>query len=387
MPAAAPQSVQLSRRKKLVFAIAVQVLALVAVEGAARVGSYFMFGRNPYYLFYGLRSWTNDAGEGHSEKFDGYFKFPPNDRIEYGTPEPCRINNHGFRGPDYEVRKPDGTRRVLSLGGSSTFGYLNRDEGTYPELLRGLLEPALGSVEVLNAGVPHYNNDHILAALRAELLATAPDVVTLYTGYNDATFPLAETGWQSFSRWCDEHSAAYAAVRKLINKRAGAVLFGRWASYLPRMPRVAIERQLAIHTERTRANCEALIDEVESIGSTLILIRQPITTWPERMSRGLVEAGAPRPSYDEEYRLVAEHLEANDWLHGFEVPIYVHHHLVELMDEVAAQRGVRVVDNIALVDASPASLGSKVHLTEDGNAILARALRDAILPLLQGKRE
>ncbi|MCP3916493.1 MAG: hypothetical protein GY711_13125 [bacterium] len=377
---------RLSRRKKIAFAIVVQVLALFCLEGVARVGSYFVYGRNPYYLYYGFRSWTNDEGAGHSEQYDGYFKFPANDVIEYGTPEPCRINNNGFRGNDYETQKPADTKRVLCLGGSSTFGYLNRDQGTYPRLLQDLFANAEGTnVEVLNAGVPHYNTDHILAALHGELLATSPDVVTIYSAYNDATFPLAETGWQSVSRWSDEHLAVYAGLRKLVNKRSGSVLFGKWSQYLPRMERAAIERQLAIHLERTRSNYETLIAEVQAAGASLIVVRQPITTWPDRKSRGLVDSETPRIPYEAEYELVAEKLENRDWLRGFDVPIYVHHHLVELIDELAAQHGLTVVDNIALADAHPQSLGSKVHLTEEANLRLAKELHRVIAPVLRAR--
>src|SRR5262245_38053152 len=199
---------QLSRKKKIVFSILVFAVFCVAAELGARVVSYFYYGRNPYYLFYGYRSWTNDDGAGHSHKLDGYFKFPANEVIEYGTPEPCRINNHGFRGADFEAVKPPGTFRVICLGASSTFGYLNSDRTTYPFLLGQLLGEQVGErrVEVLNCGIPHFNTDNIAAALEHEILGYEPDLLTLYTCCADSYRPLAETTLQKLCRGLDEYS-------------------------------------------------------------------------------------------------------------------------------------------------------------------------------------
>ena len=55
-----------SLAKKLRFAAILFLLFFTGLEAAARVGSYFYHGRNPYYLLYGLRSWSNEEGEGHT---------------------------------------------------------------------------------------------------------------------------------------------------------------------------------------------------------------------------------------------------------------------------------------------------------------------------------
>jgi len=45
------------------------------------------------------------------------------------------INSHGFRGKEFSIAKPDDVIRVLTLGASSTFGFFNKDDETYPYLL------------------------------------------------------------------------------------------------------------------------------------------------------------------------------------------------------------------------------------------------------------
>ena len=379
----------LSRRKKLGFACATFLLLLVAVEVGARVASYLVYDRNPYYLLYGFRSWTDDQGAGHSEKFSGYFKFPPDDVVRMAqVPTPVRINNHGFRGADFDAEKPAGTFRVICMGASSTFGYLSPDEETYPVHLESKLRTVLDSsdVEVLNSGIPHFDTDHLAAILERELLGYEPDLLTLYTGYNDATSPMAETWSQRTSRVLDEYSAAYAGFRKVVDKVLGPVLFGQWSKYLPHMGQEAIERQLALHRARTRANVERILELAAEAGVPVVLIRQPITTWFPRRDLGLIDEDSPRTTYEAEWTAISAKLAEQGFLDGFEVPLYVHHHLLDIQDELAREHGLAVVDNVALVAAHPEGLGSKVHLFGPANDRLATALAEVIAPVIESAR-
>ena len=216
--------------KTFVFILIINVVILTALEGVARVGAYVYYDFNPYYLFFGTQSWKTE--EGHSEKLDGYFKFPSNRKFIYGTPEPARINNHGFRGPDFDTDKAETTYRIICMGASSTFGFSNRDEGTYPAILQRLFRDRLSewNVEVINTGVPHLNTDNIVAMLRGELLDYDADLLTLYTGYNDAVRPVDENAIQRAQRWLDTYSAAYAALRKGASN-IGKVIHAGWTTH------------------------------------------------------------------------------------------------------------------------------------------------------------
>src|SRR5688572_20305035 len=279
---------QLGWKKKLAFTAIVFGAFCLLSEAGARLGSYLYYGRNPYYLLYGYRSWTNEEGEGHSEKLHGYFKFPPSDTIAYGLPAPARINDHGFRGADFETTKPANTFRVVCLGASSAFGYLNTDEQPYPYQLERLLGGKVGplQVEVINAGIPHFTTDNIAAALEHEILAWEPDLLTLYTCCGDSVYPLAETPVQHVCRVLDEYSAAYAGFRKAVNAALGPVLFGQWTDYLPRMDAAALERQVELHQARTRGNLERIVGMARERGIPLVFIRQPVTSWFDRVNLG-----------------------------------------------------------------------------------------------------
>ena len=377
----------LSTARKLGWSLVVFVAFFLSLELSARVGSFLYSGGNPYYLFYGLRSWSDEEGAGHTEKHAGYFKFPAGETLVYGTPEPARINNHGFRGEDFEVQKSPGTFRVVCMGASSTFGYLNRDEETYPSRLGVLLERRVGdagegAVEVINAGIPHFNTENVAACLEGELLAYGPDLLTLYTGCNDAVRPLAISRVDRASRLLDEYSAGYATLRKALNSVFGEVLFSQWTPYMARVDSAQVERQLRQHEARTRHNLERTLALSKSADVPLVLIRQPITTWFDRENRGGIASGEERVGYEEEYERVASDLARQGWLPGFEVTLYVHHHLLEVIDQLAAEHDLPSVDNVALVSERPEGLGSKVHLTAAANERLANALVEVVARFL-----
>lgn len=365
--------------KRLLFAFITTLVFLVGVEGLARVGSYVAYGFNPYYLVYGFKAWKTD--DGHSEKFEGYFKFPPNKAILFNTPEPCQINNLGFRGKDFDPVKPAGTFRILCLGESSTFGYKDRDAYTYPAILQRLLDerdPDM-KIEVINCGIPHANSDNILAMFRHELVSYDPDLVTYYAGYNDASFLRDENLLQMVQRKLDEYSAAYAGMRQLISKLGGH-MHHRWMRYLPQTARETIDRQLKLHLRRTGSNLRSLIAAVQDRGIPIVLIKQPMTVIGDPRKEAI--AAGQAFTYDHEYQLIASDLEENGAIPGRHVPLYIHHRLMGLVVELAKEHRLPLVDNVALIDARPEGLVTQVHLSEEANGHLAEAIYSTVSPLI-----
>lgn len=79
---------------------------LVIGELSIRLGVFAAYGGSKYHLFYGYSPLMGErVGEGHTDIFDGYFKFPPNRELKqyglYKDPTPIRINSQGFRSPDF----------------------------------------------------------------------------------------------------------------------------------------------------------------------------------------------------------------------------------------------------------------------------------------------
>ncbi len=99
-----------------------------------------------------------------------------------------RVNELGLRGPETTVDKPEGVRRVAVLGDSIAFGYWVVDARAFARQLEGLLNApgtSAGRVEVLNFGVPGYNLEQEVEALRSKALPFAPDLVVVLFCLND----------------------------------------------------------------------------------------------------------------------------------------------------------------------------------------------------------
>jgi lysophospholipase L1-like esterase len=114
------------------------------------------------------------------------FELRPDSRVKAEVE--YRINAEGLRGPEVEVEKPEGVRRVAVLGDSIAFGYWVAEEDTFPRQLESMLNEAWDDgtrIEVLNFGVPGYNLDQETEALRSRALPFAPDVVVVAFCLND----------------------------------------------------------------------------------------------------------------------------------------------------------------------------------------------------------
>src|SRR5574342_364464 len=202
-----------TRLRSVVFLLIIYTLTLVVFEAGARVFFYVKEGFNPYYLLYGFIADT----QWHSREERGYSKFQPNSiyrqKLRDETLE-MHINSDGFRGVDFTKPKPAGTIRVACLGASSTFGYNDPDDATYPYRLEQMLREGLPGqhVEVLNLGIPHLRLSNILALARVELPRLEPHVVVFYEGYNNAI--LSEDRSQGnllfkIKDWFNFHSVAW----------------------------------------------------------------------------------------------------------------------------------------------------------------------------------
>jgi lysophospholipase L1-like esterase len=98
--------------------------------------------------------------------------------------KPVHINAEGTRGPEFEIEKPLGTFRILSLGDSRTFGWGLADEETYSQRLGKLVEDVLKikrptRVEVINAGVNAWSYSQMAIYFRERGIKYHPDLVLL----------------------------------------------------------------------------------------------------------------------------------------------------------------------------------------------------------------
>ncbi|MFT5288388.1 MAG: hypothetical protein ACI8QS_000185 [Planctomycetota bacterium] len=111
------------------------------------------------------------------------------------------INSAGFRGPEFEYTKPEGTYRIAVLGDSFTFGHGVPFEATWGEFLEAKLQVHLDSneqanspkrAEVLNFGVNGYDILDVELVLQHKALAWSVDRV-IYGFFPNDLFVAKET--------------------------------------------------------------------------------------------------------------------------------------------------------------------------------------------------
>ena len=92
------------------------------------------------------------------------------------------INPEGLRGPKHSLKKAVGSKRILVLGDSFTWGAGVGDDETFSHILETLLQ---GKAEVINTGVNGYGTDQEFLFLKSEGFKYEPDLVMVTFVPND----------------------------------------------------------------------------------------------------------------------------------------------------------------------------------------------------------
>jgi len=306
---------------------------------------------------------------------------PKRTRDQYGYLSDIRINNLGFRGPDVDPSKLAGTFRVLVLGASSTFGYRNRDTETYPRYLEQLLDERLAEsrrmrpgacaevsrFEVLNLGIPHLNTANIRSLLVAEGFDLDPDLVTFYEGANETRLIEAGAGQRMISALGDRLILA-RFLRSLLQ------------SYLSSFSADELRAYVDTLAENFFLQLSEIADASASHGVPLLVASQQARSFlvPRKQMNQV--------TYADERQRVESKLEREGRIGLKEAVFWMHAELMAGLrrwvteQQARTDRDVDFVDVIAALDQNHArdQLISWVHLTAEGNRIVAAAFADPI---------
>ena len=380
-------SARRSRGRKVAFRIALVLLSLLVVEGGLRAALVPKVGWSV--IAYGTpaarralqptklteQPWHEQIAsiEASQRRVGGeeagYLKYHPRQKKdgydEHGAQYWVGINAQGFRGRDFETAKPAGVVRIATLGGSSTFGYHDRDDETYPAYLEAQLnarlakEPIAGVArfEVMNFGIPHLDSAQVAALFEAEVLAYAPDVVTIYKGVND-TRHLKPSGGEQ---------VLHAAAQRLVAAQFVYQVALPWFASFDGDDYAAAK---AGRAERFLANLGRIRDRCAERGIRFVAITQ------QAQSDRLPRAELAKVSYAEEAEQTRAHLASGAKLTLRELQFLLQSDLMAALREWSAASRVELVDgNAALEQAGQRdALLSWVHLAPRGNAALAEAI-------------
>lgn len=181
--------------KDIIIILFVTFFILFVLDIGVRVYLYIKTGDIRFLKFQSKMLAEREFPAPDMKKYGGYFKYVPGTYKARATLESqseiveYEINSKGFRNKEFEEKKSPAIKRVFCLGGSSTMGPNSPYEETYPYYLEEILnEKYGGKCEVINAGFMGYTTSDIYNLFKDELVNYEPDVITVYSAFNDSCF-------------------------------------------------------------------------------------------------------------------------------------------------------------------------------------------------------
>ncbi len=354
-------------------------------------------------LVYTVHEYKKFKREG--TKYNMFFKVPYLEhrlRIGYDRDYErglVKINSLGFRGPEISITKPKGVFRIVCIGESTTFGVgCTCDKNTYPALLEQKLNGKINRedlrIEVINAGVPSYTSFQCYMLLGLEIIALKPDLIIIYTGWNDMGEGLRK-GWNSDYRYgfkyqpFKEQEKSFFQVSIFKDFIEKSYFIKRWQKWGYRMRRsigktfhvsFADDKATLPECEKSqevnefaievwRNNVRNMIDLAKSNN-----IKVALFTWAQYLNdekRYVLEKEGG--TFSKKSIMLHTDFE-NRWLKSYK-------RYQQELGRIAQECNVLLFDaagSYAGLDTRPLFY-DEVHLTDKGNAILADGLSDFII--------
>jgi lysophospholipase L1-like esterase len=322
-------------------------------------------GPHPYLAYAPLPSWTTPPDQGKQASH----------------------NELGFRGPLPAIPKPDGIKRVVCLGGSSTYGTgPSSDAATWPAQLEQELNAQLEArgestrVEVINGGAPGWTTFESLGNLAFRMLDLEPDLVVVYHATNDAgmtvyEFPVRGDNTHARKAW---ETRGLSPVEKALERSR---LFLIWRRY-----------GMGIETDQRSLGAYTLVDPDVQWRPPLDKLDDPRGF--QNFARNLRSIAALARAHGAEPVFVTQaHLPPDDndmWVHGRARVAALRRNL-DILAELAQELEIPLVDMAARfereVEAQLANEGRQrllsgtVHLRDPGARLLGRGLANELLRL------
>jgi hypothetical protein len=383
---------KLGRKKEAVFSIILVFILLIFLELSLR--GFFAIIVGPDVLLYGTRFCCgsqksfDQKGAARKEEEEltvsvhenikgNYSKYFPNqirtDIDEHGEIFSVTINSRGFRGKDFSDQKAEGVIRVITLGASSTFGYHNRDNETYPYVMESTLNQSCTgkSFEVINFGIPHSKSDNIYSLFLSEAVDLNPNIVTFYEGINDSEMEqdLGGLAKSSPSVFSSLKTLFYTLRDRLIT----LALLDNWLASGEKMSESDFHSHLQGRSEYFLKNLSLIHEECEKRGILFIVANQQAKSYA--ISREDIRG----VTYDDEVKMLKNKLAKEGELSRVEVIFLTHAIIMEDLKDWALANNVPFVDVIKATDQDRDTLLSSVHVNPRGNKIIAAAFAEEIL--------
>ena len=333
--------------------IAAIVLLLAAAEVAVRVRQYFKYGS--------------------TATLEEQFTVDPTLRLRIPVAGysrgPVSVNRHGFRGDEIAVPKPPNTIRVGFLGASTTWcAEVSSNERVWAHLVAAQLRQAFAGrqVDYVNAGVPGYTLESILASLKGRVAPLNPDILVIYEASNNLTGEMRRLAAQRGVIADDQfHDLSWPSRYSLL-----------WHLVEKNLRLMAAER--TAHSQTARLEVDA-----PTLGEHYRAVLTDVVREAQRHAKVVALATfsiQPRREQTQQQKLQGSSsaLYYMPFLHPDTV-IAAFERYNEIAREVARDTGALLIEGERDIPGDAAHFHDTVHFTDAGSAAMATRIGGALI--------
>lgn len=287
------------------------------------------------------------------------------------------INSKGFRGKEFDIKK--NKIRVIAFGGSTTIGMKSPDNKTWPYQLEEILNKSKDKYEVLNMGFGSKSLRFIKELLFTEAYKYQPDIIVIYSNRNSIMYngsyhsegnQFKNTNLIHLNYFLQENIMTYRLLRK-IYKRILNLNSDNLKS--PYHPKGIAEKYL------TNGYKEAILEIVNFAKIKkikVVLVKQPHSFFTRDIINEVNKYSINEliEKYKTDYFLKTLNLDEikNLW-------IVIGTIINKNLDYFNTHENVSIVDPIIKLTSSNLNFSDGLHLTPDGNHVLAKEIARSIL--------
>ena len=332
--------------------VALTLAFLLAIEAIVQYRSYVRFGFSTLHTSRQETLYVDDPET-------GLRLLRPN-KVVRGRVQSLQANSLGLRSPEIALAHPAHSLRIAVIGASSVMGAAERDnEHTFPAQLEDLLRNAMPRmrIDVINAGIAGYSLADERAMLERRIAPLQPDLVILYTGFNDFANYCRASGRADAPRLPMLSVPSWWLSYELLKKNTTALRAGQ-ASGLKR-------NVVAAELEAYRTHAEQLVASGQRLGMRLVMLTNARSFRREQ-------------AVDEQLRLstLARYYTPCFDLEGLHT-LWDQHN--QVLVSVAQARGVPVLELDRLVPGGEAYFADGRHFTELGDHVVAHTIAQFLL--------
>ncbi len=297
--------------------------------------------------------------------------------------EQIHINSIGFRGPEFVKHKPQGTYRIIILGGSTAFGFnATSDDTTIGAYLERILQSRMPekSFQVYSMAIPGYISSQELITLEFYGVDYAPDMVIDINGFNDLCDAMdSPDATPDYAAHSDALINAYKIFWESSFLKFSAASIMRWSAFVShtneviraRIPRPVFHDPAAVKKIKDRDGRVAFyVKNMYSMGALaeryhfqLVSVLQPTLLFKQHLS-------------DKEKKLLKSYQTAINEKQFYPEAILTYYPRMRAqVSEAMEATGQSFIDLSTVFENTTEDIFTDmVHLVDKGNELFAEAL-------------